>query len=167
MESEMTTRVYKLTRPDLTTYQGFQYVVDRCFTFPGSGPLCSAGWSHAYLSPQLAVLLNPIHGQNEPARLWAADGIVGATDCALKGGCSQITLRHEIFVPAITIEQRVGFGIRCAQAVYYEPSFQRWGETWLSGGNRVEAAEARAVKATAWAVGTARAAARAAEAAAW
>src|SRR3972149_4809780 len=102
-------RVYKLTRPDLTTYNGFQYVVGTRYTFPGTGALCGPGWSHCYTSPQLAVLLNQIHANFLAYRLWAADGVVGTTDHGLKLGCSVLTLVRDIPVPVITTEQRVTF----------------------------------------------------------
>src|SRR3990167_450798 len=130
------TRVYKLTRPDLTTYNSFQYVQGTRYTFPGTGPLCSPGWSHVYTSPQLAVLLNAIHANFPASRLWAADGVVGATDHGLKLGCSALTLRREIPVPVITTEQRVMFALWCALAVYRSPGFVAWAEGWLSGRDR-------------------------------
>jgi len=163
-----TTRVYKLTKPDLTTYNGFQYVPGQTYTFPGTGELCGPGWSHAYTSPQLALLLNPIHGNYTPCRLWEAEGVVGATDLGLKIGCSTLTLRREITVPEVTTEQRVTFAISCALAVYTVPAFSAWTAAWLSGEDRTEAAAeaAEAARAAAWAA--ARAAARAAAwAAAW
>src|SRR3972149_2796205 len=110
------TRVYKLTRLDLTTYGGYQYVQGVRATFPGTGELCGPGWSHAYTSPQLALLLNPLHAAYTPCRLWAADGVIGATDRGLKVGCSALTLRREIAVPEIAIEERVRFGVGCAGA---------------------------------------------------
>lgn len=134
------TRIYKLTRPDQTTYGGFRYEVGRTYTFPGTGPLCSAGWSHAYTSPQLAVLLNPIHADYRPFTLWTADGEVGATDHGLKVGCSRLTILHEIPVPTVPVEQCVTFALYCALAVYAEPKFVRWAEAWLAGTDRTGAA---------------------------
>ena len=161
-----TTRVYKLTKPDLTTYNGFQYVPGQTYTFPGTGELCGPGWSHAYTSPQLALLLNPIHGNYTPCRLWEAEGVVGATDLGLKIGCSTLTLRREITVPEVTTEQRVTFAISCALAVYTVPAFSAWTAAWLSGEDRTEAA-AEAARAAAGAAAWAAWAAEAARAAAW
>ena len=46
--------VYKLTRADLTTHNGYQWVVGEERQFPGNGELCTAAYAHAYRSPALA-----------------------------------------------------------------------------------------------------------------
>jgi len=118
--------------------------------------LCSDGWIHAYLSPELAVLLNPIHAGFLAPRLWLAEGEVGAAEGQLKVGCKSLTTVHELPLPSVSMEQRVCFGILCALAVYDDPAFAAWAQRWLSGADRsAESAESASMasKAAAIAVG--------------
>lgn len=125
---------YKLTTQALTTYKGFQWEVGKTVTTSGEGGLCSAGWLHYYHSPELAVLLNPIHAAIRNARLWEveADGR-HLDDRGLKGGCTQMCLLRELPLPVFDMEQRVEFAIRCAMLGYTEPIWQSWAEGWLRG----------------------------------
>ena len=134
------TTVYKLTKPDMTTYGGFRYDVGARYTFPGTGPLCAAGWSHAYLSPETAVLHNPIHANYVPARLWKCRGVIGAREGEMKVGCSAIELVREIPLPVATMEQQITYAIWCALAVYQDTRFVEWAEGWLSQEDRTGAA---------------------------
>lgn len=166
----MMTTVYKLTKPDLTTYGGFRYEPGQRYLFPGTGELCGPGYSHAYTSAPLALLLNPIHAHYVPCRLWRADGEIAKTDHGLKVGCRSLCLVAEIAVPDIPLDARVTFGIWCALAVYPATAFRVWAEAWLGGTDRsaAGAAQAAAGGAVARAVGAVEwAAARAAGAAEW
>jgi hypothetical protein len=145
--------LYKLTRPDLTTYNGFQWTLGKEQRFSGKGTLCGPGFAHAYLSPELAVLLNPIHADYDPAVLFRCEGIVARSDHQLKVGCTALTLIEAAPMPVFTIDQRVIFAVRGALTVYPEAAFVLWAERWLNNTDRTRAA--------------ARAAAWAAEAAAW
>jgi hypothetical protein len=174
------TTLYKLTRPDLTTHNGFTYTPGVWTPeVSGNGDLCGPGWYHAYTHPGLALLLNPIHANYAPCRLWEAEGEIGLTDRGLKVGVRRLRLTHELVAPSsITAEQCITFALHAALAVCFEPTFVAWAEGWLAGTDRSEktaraAAEAAAEAvarvalaeaAAAWAA--ARAAARAAEAAA-
>ena len=82
--------LYKLTDAQAQTHGDTQWGDNVEHTAPGTGPLCSAGWIHAYTDPLLAVLLNPIHAKFSSPRLWEADGDVGATDHGLKVGCTRL-----------------------------------------------------------------------------
>ena len=157
------TTIYKITRPNLTTYQGFRYEIGQTYRFSGNGDLCGPGWSHAYVSPQLAVLLNPIHANYSPFRLWKGKGMIGARDGQLKVGCSVITLQNEIIVPEIPMEARVTFALHCALTLPQSPVFVAWAEGWLVGSNRTKAAARAVARVAAWAA-EAWAAAAAAEA---
>jgi len=161
--------LYKLTDQNLRTYKGYQWVLGQERTAPGNGPLCSDGWIHAYTDPLLAVLLNPIHANIEKPRLFRCAGVVGATDCGLKVGCTSLTLVEALPLPTITTEQRVRFAIMCALKVCSQQEFQAWARKWLSGEDRsAKAAAAAWAKAAAWAEAEAWAeAAWAAEQAAW
>ena len=154
--------LYKITCPDLTTYQGFRYEPGVWTpTLSGTGDLCGPGWYHAYTHPGLALLLNPIHGgYHMPFRLWKAEGTIGLSDHGRKVGTTRLRLDRELAIPAVTTDQRVHFAILAALAVYPDPAFGQWTENWLSGADRTEAAATAAAEA-------ARAAAEAAWAAPW
>jgi hypothetical protein len=172
--------LYKLTDPNLVTHRGFTYTPGQWTpTLSGEGNLCGPGWYHAYTHPGLALLLNPIHANYQPCRLWEAEGEIGRTDYGLKVGVRRLRLSHELMVPTLTSEQRVTFALYAALAVYRTPRFVNWAENWLAGTDRTQAAaraaawaaEAAAARAAAlapvWAAeAAARAAAWAAEAAA-
>lgn len=98
--------------------------------------LCTDGWIHAYESPLLAVLLNPMHANFNPARLWEAEGEIGAREGQLKVGCRWLTTVKEIPLPVITGEQKRRFAILCALEVYHGKYFVDWANEWLSGRDR-------------------------------
>ena len=128
--------------------------------------LCTDGWIHAYVDPNLAVLLNPIHAAFANPRLWEARGVVGKTDCGLKVGCRTLTTIREIPLPQWGIIQTAAFGILCSLEVYTDPAYVTWANRWLEGTDRSTQAAARAAKwaaraATATAAAAARAAAEA------
>lgn len=75
------TTVYKLTDPDMRTYGGYQWVLGKTCTFPGTGELCGPGWAHAYTHPLLAVLLNPLHAGLIRYRLFEALNQLVCPDC--------------------------------------------------------------------------------------
>lgn len=132
--------VYKLTRPNLTTYAGFRWEVGIERTFSGMGELCGPGFAHAYLSPGLAVLLNPIHARYNLARLFRAEGLIAKRDHGLKVGCIRLTLIEEMTPPCYTATQRIYFAILCARAVCHDEQFAQWADQWIRGVNRTEAA---------------------------
>lgn len=100
-------------------------------TASGEGDLCGPGWLHAYTSPELAVLLNPIHAALSDPVLWRAEGEIGKSDRGLKVGTKSLTTIEIVPRPVITIGQRVKFGILCALQTYKEPKFVAWAEGWL------------------------------------
>lgn len=190
--------IYKLTNADCTTRGGMKWgpgVTHRATGEKGQ-PLCTDGWIHAYESPDIAVIMNPVHAGFAEPLLWECRGIVRERE-PLKCGCRQLTTVRTIPLPEWTTTQRVAFGIHCVLAVYREPQFRLWAERWLddtdrSGAAAQEAAEwaeevaeveaatlaitaewaaraARAAIAAEWAARTraARWAARAARAAEW
>ena len=55
------TKLYKLTDQNHQTRNNTKWGAGVTHTASGQGDLCTAGWLHAYTSPLLAVLLNPIH----------------------------------------------------------------------------------------------------------
>jgi len=113
--------------------------------------LCTDGVIHAYLSPELAVLINPAHAAINPFLLWEARGkIVVRGDGGLKVGCSRLTTVKVVEVPKATWEQRVEFGIRSALLCPQSKVFIAWAKKWLDGSERSSGA-ARAAEAAEWA----------------
>jgi hypothetical protein len=129
---------YKLTNQNLQTHNGFQWEVGKVYTVDGAiNQLCNRHWFHYYHSPELAILLNPIHAGIINPRLWE----VSATgkhldDCGIKGGCTKMKIIKEIEIPEVTMINRVAFGILCAKAVYKETEFNEWADKWLSSVDR-------------------------------
>jgi hypothetical protein len=161
-------KVYKLTDQNMQTRGGFQWTIDIERDAPGVGPLCSSGWLHCYSDPLLAVFLNPAHASINNPRLFEAEASgVSKDDAGLKLGVQKLTLRREMPLPSVTLEQRVRFAVLCALSVCEVPHFVNWAEKWLSGEDR-SAESARAASASAWAVAeSAAVAASAAAAAKW
>jgi hypothetical protein len=132
-------RLYKLTDKDGRTYNGTQWGESITHTAKGDSSqlLCSNAWIHAYESPEIAVLLNPAHGDFRPFRLWEAEGEIGKRDGQSKCGCRTLTVVREILeIPVFTREQRVRFAIHCVAQMYKENSWRRWAERWLTGQDR-------------------------------
>ena len=154
-------KLYKLTTQKHTTHGNTKWGPGVTHKATGEGTkLCSGGVLHAYTSPLLAVLLNPIHADVSDPVLWEAKGEVVASD-GLKVGCKELTTTVEIPLPEISVEQKVRFAIGCASLVYKDAGWVEWANNWLTGKDRSEDA-ARDVAGAA-----ARAAWAAARAAAW
>ena len=84
------TKVFKLTTQDDYTRKGHynqtKWGRGVTHTAKGDGGMCSNGAIHAYTSPLLAVLLNPIHAAIQNPKLWEAEMDVLYTDNGLKVG---------------------------------------------------------------------------------
>jgi len=89
-------KLFKLTTQDNKTRAGEN---NECVWGPnvthsaiGDGKeLCSAGFIHAYESPLIAVLMNPIHANIDNPKLWECDGEVIKRDGQLKCGVRTLT----------------------------------------------------------------------------
>lgn len=127
--------LYKLTDQNYRTLNGTQWGVGVSHTEPGNGKLCSEAYLHAYTTPLLAVLLNPIHADISNPVLWRALGTVEAND-GTKVGCTLLKTIKIIPLPTITLTQRLAFGILCARRVYKDKAFLAWARAWLNGKNR-------------------------------
>ena len=67
-------KLYKLTDENSKTRGDTSWVTGEWREAPCSGELCGPGWLHAYESPLVAVLLNPIHANFKSPHLWLAEG---------------------------------------------------------------------------------------------
>ena len=148
----MQQKVYKLTKQDRTTYRGFLYEPNKVYTFPGRGLLCTSAYSHAYKTPELAVLFNPIHGCfKDPYLLFECEGVVEKDD-GTKLGLTQITvpILPVMAVPEYSALQRTAWGIGSVYKCYLDSFGQdaiwiKWASNWLMGSDRSGAA-ARAAR---------------------
>ena len=151
----MQQKVYKLTKQDRTTYRGFLYEPNKVYTFPGGGKLCTSAYSHAYKTPELAVLFNPIHGCFEdPYLLFECEGVVKKDD-GTKLGLTQITvpLLPVMAVPEYSALQRVAWGIGSVYKRYLDSFGQdavwiKWAANWLIGSDRSASVASAAAYAT-------------------
>ena len=143
--------LYKLTNQNLQTHGCYQWELGVWKSAPGNGELCSTSWLHAYESPELAVLLNPIHGRIKNPLLWRAEGKgKGLDDNGLKCGVTKLRLLEQVIIPIYTREQKIAFGIYCVLFIFQDKSFVTWAEAWLAGKDRTIAA-AKIVYAAAYA----------------
>ena len=171
MKQEVAT-IYKLTDMNMKTYGGYPWALGKWNRTSGKGGLCGPGWLHAYTSPVLAELLDPIHANFREYRLFRgeASGPV-IRDSGLKVGYTNMRITEELPRLHITTENRIRFGIACACRVYTSAEYRAWAGRWVSGADRTAAAArtavraARTARAAAWA--TVVAAETAARAAAW
>ena len=152
------TTLYKLTDKDGYTRRG-EY--NQCLWGPnvshsgtGRGDLCSEGYIHAYTSPFLAILLNPLHAnfKESEMRLWKAEGNIVKSDKGLKVGCITLTTIEEISKPNISATQKTIFAILCAKAVCKNTKWNIWANEYLSGKDRSKNAAYAAANAAANAV---------------
>lgn len=137
---------YKLTTQNLTTHNGLQWEVGIKKTVAKpAAELGSAGVFHFYDSPEIAVLMNPIHANIIDPKLWQVEIDAVVVHDGTKGGCHAMALLREIPLPVITTNQRVAFGIYCVLAITHNPEFALWAENWLSGKDRTAAGAGAAV----------------------
>ncbi len=68
-------KYYKLTNRDHTTYAGQVWWTPDEWNDaePGKCKPCSSTALHGYTTPELAVLLNPIHGDYQDPLLWECE----------------------------------------------------------------------------------------------
>ena len=106
---------------------------------PNQG-LCSNGWLHCHDTPELAVMLNPIHAniQNPRMMVVKVEG-EGRIDKGLKSGYRVMTPVLFMDCPEITTVQHVRFAILCALEVWQAKNFVSWAKNWLTGKDRSNA----------------------------
>ena len=118
---------FKLTEQDGTTFNGStHWEIGKTNRAAGEGTeLCSKDVLHYYDSPELAVLLDPIHAGIENPRLFKIDCDSVAHD-GLKGGSKYQTPIEKLKLPEVSTTQRVRFAILCAREVCAAPAFVEW-----------------------------------------
>lgn len=165
------TTVYKLTDKDGYTRRGESnetlWEVGKTVRPTGTGGLCSAGVIHAYRTPLLAMLYNPIYGHFYPWRMWVGQGTVTADD-GTKLGLSDLTLASELTdlnPPDLTTHQRVAAAVLMAWSHDTPVEWQQWAIGWINGAAARAASAATAAARAAWATWAAESAAE--SAAAW
>ena len=138
-------KVYKLFKPDMTTYEGYEWKVGRRETILSRGKcLCSRDVFHGYRSPELAVLLNPIHANYNPAVLFVCEVPKIVVDDGTKIGFKSCVPLNRVSMPEVTTIISVTFGILSVLAVSKDKNFKKWAHNWLSGKNRSSGAAAYA-----------------------
>ena len=112
--------LYKLTTQDGWTRKGENnaclWGAGVTHSGTGKGDLCGPGFIHAYTSPELAVLFNPIHANIRDPKLWESEGEVAKTDRGAKVGCVSLTTLRELPLPVATDEIRRRFAMLCVEA---------------------------------------------------
>lgn len=122
-------KLYKLTNIDgqsglMDKAVLTQWKIGQTVSLPAksNSRLCTGGVIHAYKNANLSLLLNSIHANFSPLRLWEGEGDVVAQDWG-KVGCFALTLTSEIPLPewfSNKVTRRhvmVQFAILCAEAV--------------------------------------------------
>lgn len=140
------TPLWKLTDDRMQTYGGYQWALKDTRSAPGRGPLCSAGWLHAYRHPIVALMLNVGDTGIPNPRLFRAEGAIGYTDAGLVVGCTALRLLEELPVPGITTQHRVRMALLSALKVYYEPEWVQWAESWFRGARTRDGQQAQAAR---------------------
>jgi len=143
-------KLYKLTDPDMQTYNGFQWELNVKRTASGaSNKPCSDGVLHAYADPRLAIIFNSIHANLKYPRLFEVytDTYIG-TDGLKWWSKSQILVK-ELELPNITINQKVEFAIRISLVYYKDEGYTKWADDWIKNIDRTEDAAIAAADAAA------------------
>ena len=126
---------YKLTNQDMQTFGGMQWQLGEWGETDGQGDIGGPGWLHVYSDPTVAVLLNPIHANFAPCRLFTAEG-EGAkieSTSSLQTGFTRVRLVEEVACPGVTIEQRVRAALMFAHEASADEGFRDLVAAWLSG----------------------------------
>lgn len=128
-----TRTLYKLTDEFCATFGGTFWELREWREASGKGNLCSRGWLHAYESPLVAVLMNPVHANFTAPLLFEAEG-QGAflDDNGLKCGVQWLRIMKQIPLPIITPKQRARVAIQCAKLVSKNKRWLAWACAWLA-----------------------------------
>lgn len=135
----------KLTDKDGRTYGGMLWGEGVHHAATGTpNAIGTDGYIHYYDNPLIAVFINPIHGDFDPATmlLWEFVPDEGTAEkrgeCGSQRGVRAGTTTHLMPVPQITIAQRVRATILIARKVFGGKSlaWDNWAEGWLARRDR-------------------------------
>jgi hypothetical protein len=130
-------KVYKLTDKNMKTFNGTtQWRLGVTKTSKTLGSMCAPGGFHAYESPELAVLMNPIHANFELPRLFEAVASGRFISEPLKIKYQNLKLIKELELPEFTLNQKIYFAIQCSWGIGKESEFVTWAKNWISGKDR-------------------------------
>lgn len=150
-------KLIKLTDKNAETWNGTKWEIGVLVKATGEGvKLCTSGVIHCYRSLPLALFMAPIHLVDyDPDRAFEAEGEI-VSDDGMKCGAKELTLFREILdFQRPTPEQRIAFGIFCANAVCTDAEFLQWVDNWLSGRDRSAARATATARTTATATAAA------------
>jgi len=128
---------YKLMNQDFTTHKGFKWEIGKKETIDIRGnELCSDQVFHAYKSPELAVIFNPIHAEYKNPLLVKIECDIVADD-GLKIGSKWQTPLELVTLPNITQREKIVFAILCAKSVSHlllNPieAWDKWSNDYLN-----------------------------------
>lgn len=126
-----------MTKEDMTTREGCEWVIGKWKETSGEGELCGAGWLHAFEHPLLAALNMPAFGfLPYPAHYEGEAGGVIRRDGQFKLGATRMRILKPIKPPKITNEHRVAYSILASLAVYKESKYIKWALSWLDNTDR-------------------------------
>jgi len=142
--------IYKLTRQDRTTRDGFKYPPkgSRLPELSGKGGLCSDSFYHGYAHPLLAILHAPIHVEPDYTKMIEIEVPEVCAPDQTKLGFTTGIVGKVVPPPKVTNEQRKRYAIGCACSVYKDGSFRKWADDWISGKDRSRGAARIAALAT-------------------
>jgi hypothetical protein len=126
---------YKLTDENGETKYNTKWEMGTTHEVSGSPKLCSNTVLHAYTSPLLAELMNPVHARFNRPICYTVEGDACISD-GIKVGCQKLTVVGTSRLPEISTKQRVVFGILTAMEFYKNEDFLVWAENWLNGKDR-------------------------------
>lgn len=136
--------VYKITDQHGKSFGGMQWGNGVSHTSPGKiyghdgevlisePPISTKHWLHAYTSPILAILLNPVHGRVQYPKLWVCSAITGVKSVDEQVGCTWLKTEYVTHLPIIGTINRARWAILAASKVYQDKGYEIWANNWLS-----------------------------------
>lgn len=131
-------RLIKLMRPNLTTYNGFQWEFGRTEKLEWGG-LCGSGCFHAYKSVEMAALLKEYHLVDHYTVAVECETPKIMKDGGTKVGVAELTPLREVHLPKVSCRQRVEFALRVACEVLKDVDFTDLAMEWVRGGKNITA----------------------------